>query len=548
MQYLFRKKRIKKGDTGLTVDKGFEELHQSKGAQNLATGLSTVDAGASGVQSIPSTIPSAPGALGVSGAPGVPGLEGVSGMGGGTGAMVAQMAGQVAQPLAEALGANERQSGAVGHIAGVGTDLATGNYAGAVMKSIGYQIDGVKKGRELNKEGRKAEGFMHTAKAIPGLNGMALVNDFTSSKKNVGGFYGEELESTVGGRLANKIGQKFGIGFLKNDDDKIKREAERKHGQAVSNARTSGFFAKHGKKIHKIMRSGKKEQLDIKSKGLIPKAAYGLKTQDLYFNRNSLPNTGTNYENTYSSIQAIDELNNQMFVPMRIGIKSLPPRTQLSEQGTPTFRAKKGAKMEDCGCSKGEDGIDTDILKKLSQGGINEMRTILGMGKGGYTNKMKNNLKVACAKKGMKLVDYLTSEFPTASKELKTLLEEDEKKKTPPLFKQGGTLRENKILNGTLHSRKNEVHKKIEGVTKKGIPVVSEECDDENCEVVQHAEVEKNELVFSKANTDVIESYVVKSEQLQGEELEEMYCEFGEWMKTQILKNTQDSKDKLLKK
>ena len=57
----------------------------------------------------------------------------------------------------------------------------------------------------------------------------------------------------------------------------------------------------------------------------------------------------------------------------------------------------------------------------------------------------------------------------------------------------------NLIPEGSLHARKHNLD--IDGITKKGIPVVSEEIDG----VSQHAEIEVNEIILHKELTERLE-------------------------------------------
>lgn len=101
----------------------------------------------------------------------------------------------------------------------------------------------------------------------------------------------------------------------------------------------------------------------------------------------------------------------------------------------------------------------------------------------------------------------------------------------PESFKQGGQM--NVIPEGALHARKNhltEVDDIYKQVTHKGIPVITIEDDGE---VVQHAEVEHSEIIFTKEVTDKMESY-----RKQG--TDEAAIECGKMLVKEILYNTDD--------
>lgn len=97
-------------------------------------------------------------------------------------------------------------------------------------------------------------------------------------------------------------------------------------------------------------------------------------------------------------------------------------------------------------------------------------------------------------------------------------------------FQKGGTM--NVIPDGALHSRKNNMD--MEGITHKGIPVVSME---EGGEVTQHAEIEREELIFRKELTDVIEEAYKKYK--EGDE--SVLLDIGKLLTYEILENTEDN-------
>ena len=93
-------------------------------------------------------------------------------------------------------------------------------------------------------------------------------------------------------------------------------------------------------------------------------------------------------------------------------------------------------------------------------------------------------------------------------------------------FAKGGTM--NIIPEGELHARLH--HMEQEGITKKGIPVISEE---EGGEIIQHAEIERNEIIFRLEVTK-------KLEELMEDGSEEAALEAGKLLVEEILNNTED--------
>lgn len=106
---------------------------------------------------------------------------------------------------------------------------------------------------------------------------------------------------------------------------------------------------------------------------------------------------------------------------------------------------------------------------------------------------------------------------------------------------EGGSI--NVIPEGALHARKHNMD--IEGITKKGIPVVS---DKENGEVEQHAEIEREEIIFRLEVTQKLEELEKKfyNEETPQKEKDELALEAGKLLVEEILYNTQDNTNKLL--
>ena len=104
-------------------------------------------------------------------------------------------------------------------------------------------------------------------------------------------------------------------------------------------------------------------------------------------------------------------------------------------------------------------------------------------------------------------------------------------------FKNGGPM--NVIPNGAFHSRRNSLPEDIsEQVTKKGIPVVTEE---DGGLLKQHAEIEKNEIIFHKKATETIENLLDKYNKAESQkEKDSIATECGKYIAKEILVNTDD--------
>ena len=94
-------------------------------------------------------------------------------------------------------------------------------------------------------------------------------------------------------------------------------------------------------------------------------------------------------------------------------------------------------------------------------------------------------------------------------------------------FQDGGKM--NVIPDGALHARLN--HMDVDNITKKGIPVITQE---NGGEILQHAEIEKEEIIFTKAVTDQLEK-------LYRLGTDKAAIEAGKLLAIQIMENTQDN-------
>ena len=113
-------------------------------------------------------------------------------------------------------------------------------------------------------------------------------------------------------------------------------------------------------------------------------------------------------------------------------------------------------------------------------------------------------------------------------------------------FKNGGSI--NVIPEGALHARKNnltEINPELEGITKKGIPVISKE---EGGEMIQHAEIERSEIIFNLETTKKLESLREQYNKSEDKtEKDNLAVEAGKLLAQQIMENTIDNTGELLK-
>lgn len=105
-----------------------------------------------------------------------------------------------------------------------------------------------------------------------------------------------------------------------------------------------------------------------------------------------------------------------------------------------------------------------------------------------------------------------------------------------PEFQNGGSI--NVIPNGALHARKHNMN--LDGITEKGIPVVSEK---DNGKIEQQAEIEKEEVIFRLEVTQKLEELEKKyySEEASQKEKDEYALEAGKLITEELLHNTKDN-------
>lgn len=105
---------------------------------------------------------------------------------------------------------------------------------------------------------------------------------------------------------------------------------------------------------------------------------------------------------------------------------------------------------------------------------------------------------------------------------------------------EGGVIEQNVIVDGKLHAHKHTLkdveHLEDANITLKGVPVISQA---EGGEIVQHAEVEKDELILHH-------SLSKKLEDLYEEGTEEAMIQAGRILTRELIKNTVDSSSKIL--
>lgn len=143
---------------------------------------------------------------------------------------------------------------------------------------------------------------------------------------------------------------------------------------------------------------------------------------------------------------------------------------------------------------------------------------------GGYRN-------MAVGRNGMKILDVESQWAREVLTKVK-IRPKEKLEEQPPKFAEGGTV--NVIPDGALHAHKHhleDISPEYEQVTSKGIPVVTEE---EGGKLKQHAEIERNEIIFRLEVTK-------KLEELMKDGSDDAAIEAGKLLAHEIINNTVDN-------
>lgn len=100
------------------------------------------------------------------------------------------------------------------------------------------------------------------------------------------------------------------------------------------------------------------------------------------------------------------------------------------------------------------------------------------------------------------------------------------------------------ILKGKLHRFKNNLKdvasKYNVNITKNGIPVVTKQCEEGTCKLIQSSEIESGELIFNAKDASKLEELALEYNETKDDEI---LLKIGERLKT-ILSKTKDETGK----
>lgn len=149
-----------------------------------------------------------------------------------------------------------------------------------------------------------------------------------------------------------------------------------------------------------------------------------------------------------------------------------------------------------------------------------------------FTDPQYNHGEWDALKNAVKNNDFIYMDNAKAAK----YFTEHYKEEFPDIFQfaKGGAM--NVIPEGALHARKHNMD--IEGITKKGIPVISET---EDGEIQQQAEIEHSEIILRLEVTQLLEELLKEYKKTDSQkEKDELAIEAGKLLTEEILYNTDD--------
>lgn len=231
--------------------------------------------------------------------------------------------------------------------------------------------------------------------------------------------------------------------------------------------------------------------------------AFGAKKADtITKNNQAFETVGASYGGTSATVDAALEKSGKKY-----GLLSGRGRRKANE-------GIARAKMQQQTMSEIADDATERFNIQSGMSDINNRRYGLSL-QGGYRQQA-----VRAGKLGMKVItdDQISR--------VKALLSN---KDMPQLNKLANGGKMNVIPDGALHARLN--HMDVDNITKKGIPVITQE---DGGEILQHAEIEKNEIIFTKTVTDQLEK-------LYRLGTDKAAIEAGKLLAIQIMENTQDN-------
>lgn len=193
-----------------------------------------------------------------------------------------------------------------------------------------------------------------------------------------------------------------------------------------------------------------------------------------------------------------------------------------------------------------KDAYNTTALKQLKDS-PNDLKSKLSKGISWDKILKEKTSKVAEKMKANEKAHQIANPIPKPIEEPKSesdspVKEGGDKSKSEKkeIFKKGGKLKQNVIVEGALHAHRHTVKDNDEykdaDITVKGVPVISKS---EGGEIVQHAEVERDEIILHLELTKKLEA-------LYKEGTEEAKIKAGKLLVKELLHNTTDSTSNLL--
>ena len=244
--------------------------------------------------------------------------------------------------------------------------------------------------------------------------------------------------------------------------------------------------------------------------------AFGAKKADtITKNNQAFETVGASYGGTSATVDAALEKSGKKY-----GLLSGRGRRKANEEIA-------RAKMQQQTMSEIADDATERFNIQSSMSDINNRRYGLSL-QGGYRQQA-----VRAGKLGMKVIT------DNQISRVRALLSN---KGMPQLNKLANGGKMNVIPDGALHARLN--HMDVDNITKKGIPVITQE---DGGEILQHAEIERAEIIYRKEVTDQLERLYHLFEDTTNQRKKDMLAiEAGKLLAFETIKNTKDNTNELL--
>ena len=348
-----------------------------------------------------------------------------------------------------------------------------------------------------------------------------LVGSFIPEKSEYSGKYGNITRSADQGyyKVADWLAKKGGIAGAIGNGAKILGDVGK-----VTNAIGAGtdgmttFDAVMGSPV-----------LNLTPVGLV-NGIFGKKANSFTKNSEAFSKVGSSYTGSENKANEALELANKKYGLFSSGARSEANEKIATAQNEQQLIENIGNQQEDrFNLQASMSNINSNAYALKLQGGVRQNLTHLGRHGLVINNTtciipIKEQDNLPQHKDGGSLIKLVTETAIQLTNPI-----------TIPEFQNGGSV--NVIPTGFLHARKHDMD--LDGITKKGIPVISEK---EDGGIIQQAEIELNEIILRLDVTKKIEKLKNKyySDDSSQSDKDEAAYKAGELLTYEILHNTKD--------